>query len=676
MKTSATKSSLSLLQAISAIFFTTTLLVITLSVTSVRGIERIGAQFESLSGKALPLAMTNAKLTQVILEHVKQLNYGSQATSIDALTTAKQSIERLESQSDRLKEQVLTTSSEFDGVINGNLLSGLESKLAKLRYLTDTIMANQQQLINMQRVIDNQVTEFRYGISSIGPEMNRISSFLTGDNPESADAANRFIASASSMESTFVGLMMQTELDKAQQDYQEMRNRIAGIQLAFDDYAEWHPDISEFASLTAPYQMVNAGFTDTGVLKQMLAKLALIEQQRELAVEVADAAEQTVDILNAISHSAEGLIQTSQSEVTETISHLANIAMISGSALVVAIIFSWLCLRIWVNRGLKNILHHLNRLTEHDMTGEVDLRGPYEMKEIANKLTQVISSTRDSISGVTRNCETLYQTAEISHGAAEESNHSLSKQNQSLANMVETIVELEASINQIATVTNESYTESKLAAQHSSRGLKAIEQNQQRLQSLEQSLDLNDQSMSELDSRVKQIREMVDMIAGIAESTNLLALNAAIEAARAGEQGRGFAVVADEVRKLASDTSQQTFNIRERMNELVAAAEHSREAVNHSRTEMTQALKSSESVKVSFADIEYAVNQIRQRVEKITIATQEQERATAEVSDSIAEVSGQGVKTKQQLESMVESSQQVASIAGQQQTQLHKYRLA
>ncbi|KOO11190.1 hypothetical protein AKJ18_30385, partial [Vibrio xuii] len=104
----------------------------------------------------------------------------------------------------------------------------------------------------------------------------------------------------------------------------------------------------------------------------------------------------------------------------------------------------------------------------------------------------------------------------------------------------------------------ESYSESQRASEHSSNGVKAIEQNQTRLQSLENTLNINEESMLELDSRVKQIREMVDMIAGIADNTNLLALNAAIEAARAGEQGRGFAVVADEVRKLASDTSEQT----------------------------------------------------------------------------------------------------------------------
>ena len=659
--------SFSLIQTISATFLTIIALVIALSTASFKGMEQVGEQFEELSQKALPMAMANATLTRNVLEQVKLLNYGMQITDPTELPLTISQIEALAKQSDGLIEQTSTVAEHLSSMLRENV--------AELHQVTNSILSKQSAVIQMQSDINAAVGGFRYGLSSIGPEMNRISSFLSEDNPESSDAANRFIASASSMESTFLLMMTHTELEKAEQEYREMRNRIAGINLAFDDFKEWHPEVNEFTSLIAPYDMVQAGFNDDGVLRLILTKLEQSEQQKAEFQRASQLANETMYLLDQVSDAASDLIDDRKSVVHSTIQNASLMSVISAGVISLVVLVTWFGLRTWINRGLKNILSRLSALTEHDFRGKAQEVGPFELKEVARKLNQVIDSTHDSISTVTRNCETLYQTAEISHDAAEQTNQSLTVQNSALASMVTTVTQLEASIREIAMVTNASSEVSHLATKHTVKGVGVVEKNRQRLESLENSLNMNEQSMLELDERVKQIREMVDMISGIADNTNLLALNAAIEAARAGDQGRGFAVVADEVRKLARDTSQQTTNIREIMNELVAAAERSRKAVSDSREEMSCALQSSQQVKSAFTDINEAVQLIQQRVDQISVATEEQERATADVSQAITHISDQGVHTKLQLESMVESSEQVADIAGHQQAMLHKYKL-
>ncbi|ENM3990296.1 methyl-accepting chemotaxis protein [Vibrio cholerae] len=671
----ALTKNLSLTQTLGAVFLCITILMISLSVTSLRGIERVGAQFNQLSEQALPFALNNAALTQNFLEQVKYLGYGTRSQSEQELNQVLNEWQKLDAQAGdeitRLQQNVQLLSSA-EAVQQAEQL---QREILHFQQLAQSILKLQQLQLSKTAQISEQAKQFRYGLSSIGPEMGRIASFLAVDNPEAMDAANRFTASASAMESAFLLLFIEEEMSAAQKYRQELKNRVAGLELAFDDFKEWYPEIKDYASLTAPYEMVLAGFQAQAVIEQIINKLEDAQQQNKDFASAAEVAQQLVTQLNQWSTLAQQHIVQGKQEVTSTISAVTLTQQISGTLLVLAILAVWFGLRRWIGRALNNITRHLAQLTQHKLNHRLDLVGPQDFQNVAAQLNQVIVSTHESLALVTRNCETLYQTAELSHGSAEQSNQSLAAQNQALLTMAATINQLDASIRKIAGVSHDSYTDSVEAAEHSAQGVKVIGQNQQRLQALETTLAVNDAAMSELNQRVSSIREMVDMISGIADSTNLLALNAAIEAARAGEQGRGFAVVADEVRKLASDTSKQTTNIRDMMNELVTAASKSRQAVDESRKEMVTALQSSEEVKSTFMQIERAVAHIRTRVEQITQATEEQKRATADVNKAVAQISEQGQETKRQLDAMLESAEQVAEIAGHQQAMLHKYEL-
>ncbi|EGQ7644253.1 methyl-accepting chemotaxis protein [Vibrio cholerae] len=671
----ALTKNLSLTQTLGAVFLCITILMISLSVTSLRGIERVGAQFNQLSEQALPFALNNAALTQNFLEQVKYLGYGTRSQSEQELNQVLNEWQKLDAQAGdeitRLQQNVQLLSSA-EAVQQAEQL---QREILHFQQLAQSILKLQQLQLSKTAQISEQAKQFRYGLSSIGPEMGRIASFLAVDNPEAMDAANRFTASASAMESAFLLLFIEEEMSAAQKYRQELKNRVAGLELAFDDFKEWYPEIKDYASLTAPYEMVLAGFQAQAVIEQIINKLEDAQQQNKDFASAAEVARQLVTQLNQWSTLAQQHIVQGKQEVTSTISAVTLTQQISGTLLVLAILAVWFGLRRWIGRALNNITRHLAQLTQHKLNHRLDLVGPQDFQNVAAQLNQVIVSTHESLALVTRNCETLYQTAELSHGSAEQSNQSLAAQNQALLTMAATINQLDASIREIAGVSHDSYTDSVEAAEHSAQGVKVIGQNQQRLQALETTLAVNDAAMSELNQRVTSIREMVDMISGIADSTNLLALNAAIEAARAGEQGRGFAVVADEVRKLASDTSKQTTNIRDMMNELVNAASKSRQAVDESRKEMVTALQSSEEVKSTFMQIERAVAHIRTRVEQITQATEEQKRATADVNKAVAQISEQGQETKRQLDAMLESAEQVAEIAGHQQAMLHKYEL-
>lgn len=667
--------SLSLIQTIVIVFIAILILLTSSFLLNKQGVNRIGEEFNKLSDHALPLAMGNASLTQNVLQQIKVLNQGIKANSIEELNLNVMAIEALVTSSKKEIASLLITADQFNHAILPEEQQQLQNHLSQLNTLTTSIINSKKQAIELSHQIDELTPSFRYALSSIGPEMNRISSFLNQNNPEASDATNRFVSLSTKLESKYLELMTQSNFEMATTQINTMKTRYSGIDLAFSDFAEWYPEISEYISLTASIEMVKDGFDDNNLLPLILTRIELIEEQQKQLARATETSTSVILVLNQISTTAEQLITSSKKVVNNTMSNIISLITSITVALAIFIAACGLFLHVWVRKGLYNLKNQLTLITGHDLSQKADATGPFEMKEITRKLNQVIDSTHNSISLVTNNCDKLYTMTNNCNASAEESNVSLSAQNDSLADMVTAIGQLRTSINDIALVTRDSFSESQVAVQHTENGISVLKKNTQHIEILEKTLEINEEVMAELNSKVTQISSMVDVISGIAEATNLLALNAAIEAARAGNHGRGFAVVADEVRKLASSTSEQTESIRQTMTELTFAAKRSKKSVVETRKEMASAKESNSVVITTFSQIESTVNNIKSFIEQVSIATHQQEDATKNVQKNVNHINNLGAKTKTQLDSMLDNVVEVSNIVEHQQSMLHKYKL-
>lgn len=349
---------------------------------------------------------------------------------------------------------------------------------------------------------------------------------------------------------------------------------------------------------------------------------------------------------------------------------------IGGLISLVALSFIWLMARQIV-APIRAVVARLKDIAsgEGDLTQRIEIQRQDEIGELAkwfnsflNKLQSTISQVIDTVSG-TRN------SAERAAQVAERTSSGMQAQYQEIDLVATAFEELSATALQVSGNASSAVAAANTTDAAAQEGKYVVADTQEAMRKLMTIINDAQPVVERLSANSGNINDILTVIQGIAEQTNLLALNAAIEAARAGEQGRGFAVVADEVRNLAGRTQNAIVEIQTLISQLQSGTGAVVKAIRdgHGQADETLA-KVDLSVQV-LEQIIQSVSTIHQMNEQIARAAQEQSRVADEINRNVSNIRDVSHTIRAEAATSAENGRELSALADKQQQLVGQFKV-
>jgi len=303
---------------------------------------------------------------------------------------------------------------------------------------------------------------------------------------------------------------------------------------------------------------------------------------------------------------------------------------------------------------------------EGDLTMRLDCKSEDEIGRVAASFNTFIGKLQETIMQLAQVSGSLDNSVDKLGHVSSDAHQGIDEQKIQLEQLSSAITQMSASFHEVSSGAATAASLAGDARESSSAGTSIVNQSIQAIGSLNQDVGRSVTVLQKLQKDSDEISNVIDVIRGIAEQTNLLALNAAIEAARAGEQGRGFAVVADEVRNLASKTQQSTEEIDRMIEQLHEGVDSAVDVANISQESTNECVSLISEAGEALGKIDGAMLEIDDMNHQIASAVEEQSSVSNVLAQNVVEIdqrtNGLVISTEDTKQSSKEVSQSVKQL--------------
>ncbi|RBO25701.1 chemotaxis protein [Pseudomonas aeruginosa] len=321
-------------------------------------------------------------------------------------------------------------------------------------------------------------------------------------------------------------------------------------------------------------------------------------------------------------------------------------------------------------RLLMQPLHLMGRAMQDIAQGEGDLTKRLavtsrdEFGVLGDAFNQFVERIHRSIREVAGTAHKLHDVSQLVVNASNSSMANSDEQSNRTNSVAAAINELGAAAQEIARNAADASHHASDANHQAEDGKQVVEQTIRAMNELSEKISASCANIEALNSRTVNIGQILEVIKGISEQTNLLALNAAIEAARAGEAGRGFAVVADEVRNLAHRAQESAQQIQKMIEELQIGAQEAVATMTESQRYSLESVEIANRAGERLSSVTGRIGEIDGMNQSVATATEEQTAVVDSLNMDITEINTLNQEGVENLQATLRACGELETQAG------------
>ncbi len=324
--------------------------------------------------------------------------------------------------------------------------------------------------------------------------------------------------------------------------------------------------------------------------------------------------------------------------------------------------------------AILKLLDEMSSLADGDLTVQAsvteDITGA-----IADSVNFAIEQLRELVKGIKFTAQEVAGSAMTTRSSTSELAKASAAQAEQVGAATKTVQEMAESFDTMAKRSSESSELARESVEIAHTGGKKVRETIDGMDTIREQIQGTSKRIKRLGESTQEIGDIVELINGFAEQTNVLALNAAIQAASAGGAGKGFAVVADEVQQLAESATNSTRRIESLVQTIQTDTFEAVVSMESTISEVVGGAQLAEDAGTALEHIERVSNDLSKLIASISDEAHQQSANATDISELMKSVQKLSIQASKGSALAAQSVEELAELVMQLSDSVTDFKL-